>query len=246
MSNKEEFATRDRNKILNNLFTEEEKKEILDRALKTTAKEDFTQTEGVLRNRNIEITYSLHPYDSSDLDPNLKTVNITFDSLGNGWEGDFNWFAKKQGIKTPLDFYTLDNYIIKFGSIEIDVYNFLPKGYKVVFTPELKGTHASVLMDYGVVVINDNLSSLGSVLNTLHELGHLQFDKDSYIGEDPDYLKYIVEERHASHWTLKKIWSELKKNPEEKDLAIRFLRLNFEAYVVGYKNILEARNQTYP
>lgn len=148
-----------------------------------------------------------------------------------------------------INFVILDELKIKFGEIEIDVYSLIPKEYKVVLVPGNLIDFNSANLHDNYIFIKENFSSLGGLLTLLHEIGHVvnedqDFDQNMVfkseneeeiiIDEGVSYKRSIINERDASLYALKKLWKELRKNPELKRDAINYLKFCFRTYCVSY------------
>lgn len=133
--------------------------------------------------------------------------------------------------------------IYKIGETELDIFGFLPEGYKIMFCPVDKETyHGSLHYRAKRIYIIGDISSLGSIITILHEVGHVKdFEKlkelksSSLVFSNNANEKFAAEvlrkEREASLFALRKMWRELKKDEKtKKDILLYLKNLAYHSY----------------
>jgi hypothetical protein len=181
--------------------------------------------------------------DKESLKKIIESLNDDFKEKGLYSDID-NW-RKVTGLK------------YRFGKIDIDIFKLLPKGYdRLFFCPECKMTEALVEHKNKAIYILNELNSIFALTTILHEVGHVNCekpeDKDkAATPNEKNFIKLLFErlpkERNASYFALRKIWKELRKQPETKKDVLTFLKniayqsycLNFFIHVYNMKRISE-------
>jgi len=125
------------------------------------------------------------------------------------------------------NWHAIDQLEYKIGETKLDIFSYLPEGYKILFCPTSKSYNGAVDDENKVIYITSDISSLGSIATILHEVGHVKdYERLEKLGrtehtEGGDYHENIEaekmrKEREASLFALRKIWRELRKNEQTK------------------------------
>jgi len=163
--------------------------------------------------------------------------------------------ADESGFPDENSWQAVDQLTYKIGETDIDIFSYLPGGYKILFCPTNKAYYnGAVDNENKVIYITSDISSLGSIATILHEVGHVKDDERleklgrTELTEGGDYHENIEseklrKEREASLFALRKMWRELRKNEQtKKDILLYLKNLAYYSYCErGLGNIVTAR-----
>jgi len=150
----------------------------------------------------------------------------------------------------------VDQLTYRIGETVLDIFSYLPEGYKILFCPTNKAYYSgAVVNENKVIYITSDISSLGSIATILHEVGHVKDDERleklgrTEFTEGGNYHENIEaevmrKEREASLFALRKMWRELRKNEQtKKDILLYLKNLAYFSYCEkGLSNISTARS----
>ena len=225
---------------------------------------------GIIKNGNIEATYKSNTYTLQQVEEmDEDTFERLFDE-DDAYIDGFRMYQDLEVIDESTKFTALDELIIKFGDIEIDIYSLLPKDFKIVLTNSGITQDIIVNWHHRYIWTDASPASLGGLLLLLHEVGHVVNEYDEYqknlvseedeeneiqedenqdiegddseefiyeefsLKEPMNFKKHIINERNASLFALRKLWKELRKNPDMKKDSINYLRRSLYTYYTSY------------
>lgn len=153
----------------------------------------------------------------------------------------------------------VDELTYRIGETVLDIFSYLPEGYKILFCPSNKAyCSGAVDNENKVIYITSDISSLGSIAIILHEVGHVKDDERleklgrTEFTEGGNYHENIEaevmrKEREASLFALRKMWRELRKNEQtKKDILLYLKNLAYFSYCEkGFENINFAGNMAH-
>ncbi len=157
-------------------------------------------------------------------------------------------------VSDERNWHAVDQLTYKIGEINLDIFNILPEGYKILFCPTSKIYNGAVDYENRVIYVTSDISSLGSIATILHEAGHVKDDERlkklgrTGFTEGGDWNEDVAaeqlrKEREASLFALRKMWRELRKNEQtKKDILLYLKNLAYFSYCeTGLVNIATAR-----
>lgn len=170
-------------------------------------------------------------------------------SIRNRGKADDNGFLNENSWQA------VDQLTYRIGETNLDIFSYLPEGYKILFCPTNAYHSGSVDYKNKMIYITSDISSLGSIVTILHEVGHVKDDEHmeklgrTEFTEGGDFHENIEaetmrKEREASLFALRKMWRELRKNEQTKKDILLYLK-NFAYYSYcekGLENIAIAHS----
>ncbi|MBI2483615.1 hypothetical protein HYV71_00320 [Candidatus Uhrbacteria bacterium] len=166
-------------------------------------------------------------------------------SRDRGKEGDFS---------DESSWYAVDRLVYNIGETNLDIFSYLPDGYKILFCPNSKVYNGAVDYENRIICVTSDISSLGSIATILHEVGHVK-DNERLKKLDVTELtkggdweenraaEQMRKEREASLYALRKMWKELRKNEQtKKDILLYLKNMAYYSHcITGLQNISTAR-----
>jgi len=117
---------------------------------------------------------------------------------------------------------------------EIDTAKFLPADYQILFCPEAEAVHGSIAYEWRSVFLFQNPASILNLSILMHEIGHHNFEQkkvagkvEKLTGENLSAAEKLRDEREASLFALRRLWTIIKKQNFKEDVV---LFLKSEAY----------------
>jgi len=142
----------------------------------------------------------------------------------------------------------------KIGETNLDIFDYLPEGYKILFCPDSKVYNGAVDYENKGIYVTSDISSFGSIATILHEVGQVKdYERLEKLGrtefteggdwEENRAAEQMRKEREASLFALRKMWRELRKNEQtKKDILLYLKNMAYYSYcVTGLQNISTAR-----
>lgn len=160
---------------------------------------------------------------------------------GGNFSDENNWHAT-------------DQLIYKIGETNLDIFSYLPNGYKILFYPNSKVYNGAIDSENKIIYITSDISSLGGIATILHEVGHAKDDEHlKKLGETKFTIggnweenrtaEQLRKEKEASLFALRKLWKELRKNEQtKKDMLLYLKNMAYYSYCAeGLQHITIAR-----
>ncbi len=126
---------------------------------------------------------------------------------------------------------SIDSLEYRLGELTIDIFSYLPDGFKIIFCPTAEDMTGSVYFDAKTILLTGDIASIGGLVTLLHEVGHVDYKKHEHTDIDASdhtpeknafAAKKLHEEQGASLFALRKIWKFLRTHPEIKSEVVRY------------------------
>jgi hypothetical protein len=192
-------------------------KKMLNSVFSPLAKTDYSANLSEVKSEDFEMSFS-----RIKMDERAKEI-IKIEAKTKKRKEDFSeWIA-------------IDQLNYKVAGIEINIFDYLPDGFRLVFNPKAKTHQGTLIYEEKIILFDDDLASIGAMSVILHEVGHVKdFQKLKEMGRE-DYVEgkdireaqqaeKLRREREASLFALRKLWPIFKKRPEFKEDSVSFLK----------------------
>lgn len=180
-------------------------------------------------------------------DQDHEALNFYMQHLGekDNDKGEYSEIANRHAV---------DQLEYTIGDSKFDIFNLVPEGYKILFCPKSETRDGAVSYEYKIIFIAGDITSLGSIATILHEIGHV-VDNERLKKIDKTYLteggtsdehaeaEKLRKEREASLFALRKMWREIRRDPQtKKDILLYLKNIAYYSYCDNSLSRVETSN----